>query len=115
MKHYCESSLLENENTALAQSHLDALEKRNLTEAAKKLSAQLGKPYLERTRQGKIAGHYRAAITRPSGKYAIIERAKDFTLAPWRDTLERNRGKAVSGIMRGNTILWTLNKGREIN
>ena len=109
-----QQGILENENTALTQSHLDTLEKRDLTEAAKKLSAQLGKPYLESTRQGRIAGHYCAAITRPSGKYAIIERAKDFTLVPWRDALERNRGKAVSGIMRGNTISWTLNKGREI-
>ena len=110
-----QQGILENENTALTQSHLDALEKRDLGEAAKKLSAQLGKPYLESGRQGRIAGHYRAAITRPSGKYAIIERAKNFTLVPWRDTLERNRGKAVSGIMRGNTISWTLNKGREIS
>jgi len=110
-----QQGILENETTVLTQSHLNALEKRDLAEAAKKLSTQLGKPYLESTRQGRIAGHYRAAITRPSGKYAIIERAKDFTLVPWRDTLERNRGKAVSGIMRGNTISWTLNKGREIN
>ena len=63
----------------------------------------------------RIEGTYREAITRPSGKYAIIERAKDFSLVPWRDVLERNRGKAVSGIMRGNTISWTLNTGREIS
>ncbi|MBL4596093.1 MAG: DUF3363 domain-containing protein [Robiginitomaculum sp.] len=64
--------------------------------------------------RSKITDRYRTAIIRPSGKYAIIERAKNFTLAPRRDTLERTRGKAVSGIMRGNTISWTLGKGREI-
>ncbi|PHS38835.1 MAG: hypothetical protein COA91_07320 [Robiginitomaculum sp.] len=62
-----------------------------------------------------IPGHYRTAITNPSGNYATIEPAKDFSLVPWRDVLKRNRSKAVSGILRGNTISWTRNKGRGIS
>ncbi|PHR58594.1 MAG: hypothetical protein COA43_10055 [Robiginitomaculum sp.] len=58
---------------------------------------------------------YSKYIDRPSGKYAIIERAKDFTLVPWRDVLERNRGKAVSGIIRNGNVSWTLGKGRGVS
>ncbi len=110
-----QQGILENENTPLGAKHLDELERRDLACAAKKLSATLGKAYLGMEGAARINGTYREAITRPSGKYAIIERAKDFSLVPWRDVLERNRGKAVSGIMRGNSISWTLNKGREIS
>jgi len=109
-----QQGILENESTALESEHLEELERRDLALATKKLSATLGKQYLGIGGASIIEGTYKEAITRPSGKYAIIERAKDFTLVPWRDTLERNRGKVVSGIMRGNTISWTLNKGREI-
>ncbi len=109
-----QQGILENESTALGTEHLEELERRDLSSAAKKLSVTLGKAYLGMDGAVRIDGTYREAITRPSGKYAIIERAKDFSLVPWRDVLERNRGKAVSGIMRGNTISWTLNKGREV-
>ena len=109
-----QQGILENESTPLGAEHLEELERRDLASAAKKLSATLGKAYLGMEGSARIEGTYREAITRTSGKYAIIERAKDFSLVPWRDVLERNRGKVVSGIMRGNTISWTLNKGREI-
>ena len=109
-----QQGILENENTLLGEEHLEELERRDLASAAKKLSTTLGKAHLGMEGAIRIEGTYREVITRPSGKYAIIERAKDFSLVPWRDVLERNRGKAVSGIMRGNTISWTLNKGREI-
>ncbi len=110
-----QQGILDNENTPLGAEHLEELERRDLASAAKKLSTTLGKVYLGMDDATRIEGTYREAIERPSGKYAIIERAKDFSLVPWRDVLERNRGKSVSGIMRGNTISWTLNKGREIS
>ncbi len=109
-----QQGILENEGVPLGEEHLEELERRDLSSAAKKLSATLGKAYLGVDGAARINGTYREAIERPSGKYAIIERAKDFSLVPWRGILERNRGKSVSGIMRSNTISWTLNKGREI-
>jgi hypothetical protein len=32
-------------------------------------------------------------------RFAIIERAQDFTLVPWRPVLERAKGQSVSGIV----------------
>ena len=52
------------------------------------------------------------------GSYALVERSRDFTLVPWRDVLERNIGKAASGIMRTDGISWQFGRGRsgpEIN
>jgi hypothetical protein len=107
-----EQGLLETENSKINAKLLGDLESRDLKAAGNKISAVLGKPYSEAPTSGRISGIYLEPIERPSGKYAIMERAKDFTLVPWRDMLERNRGKSISGIMRGNSISWTLGRDR---
>ena len=46
-----------------------------------------------------------------SGKFAVIERQRDFTIVPWRQVLEQRRGMAVSGVVRGGRISWALGRG----
>lgn len=96
----------------VSESTLKALETLDLDAAAKRLSEALGKAYTKAPERGRIAGKYREAIIRPSGKYAIIEKSKEFTLVPWRETMDRNLGKSISGVMKGQTISWTLTKAR---
>ena len=97
---------------AVTKGTLKALETLDLDAAAKRLSSKLGKAYMQAPEQGKISGTYREAIVRPSGKYAVIEKSKEFTLVPWRETMDRNLGKSISGTMKGQTISWTLSKAR---
>ena len=47
-----------------------------------------------------------------SGKFAFIEKSHEFTLVPWRDVLERNRGKHVEGVIKGQSISWNLGRKR---
>ena len=47
-----------------------------------------------------------------SGKYALVENSREFTLVPWRPILERHVGKQVSGIMRDDGISWTIGRQR---
>ena len=96
----------------MTQTTLDTLEKMDLDAAGKALSEQLGKPYTAAPESGRISGIYREAVQRPSGTYAVIEKSKEFTLVPWRDTMDRNLGKSISGMMKGQTISWTLTKAR---
>jgi len=108
-------SIIEKTNTVITQTHLDELESRDLKLASASLEADLGKSFTAHSDGKKIKGTYREAIVRPSGKYAVIERAKDFSLVPWRDTLERNLGREVMGVVSGDSISWALTKGREIS
>lgn len=104
-------------SSGVTQATLDALEKTDLDGAAKTLSAELGKPYVRAPGSGRITGTYREAIVRPSGKYAVIEKSKEFTLLPWRETMDRNLGKSITGVLKGQTLSWTLTKsiGRGIS
>ncbi len=101
--------------TRLTADDLDALKSRDLKDAADGLTKALGKPHRTAPEKGWINGVYREAIDRPSGRFAVIERAKDFSLVPWREVLERNRGKAVAGMIRADGISWRITKGRGIS
>ena len=102
-------------NYSINEVTLKTLENLDLDAAGKGLSGRLGKNYVRAPDSGRISGTYREAIIRPSGKYAVIEKSKEFTLVPWRETMDRNLGKTISGTLKGQTISWTLAKGRGQN
>jgi type IV secretory pathway VirD2 relaxase len=85
--------------------------KRDLAQAGRSLSNEFGKPYSPAPERGHVDGTYREPISRVSGKFAVIERQRDFTIVPWRQVLEQRRGMAVSGVVRGGRISWTLGRG----
>ena len=91
---------------------MDALRQRELRQAAGRLSDELGKQF-EPARVGeRIEGMVARRVDLEGGSYAVVERARDFTLVPWRDVLERNIGKMASGIMRTDGISWQFGRGR---
>ena len=94
---------------------LKALEQLDLKDAGQSLSREYDKPYKPAATSGKVSGIYLKAIERPSGTYAVIEKSKEFTLVPWRGAMDRNLGKSVTGVIKGQTISWTLTKGRGIS
>ena len=88
------------------------LERRALVRVAGPLSAELGLNFVEYKNGERVEGVLIRAVETDSGKFALIERARDFTLLPWRPVLERQIGKQVSGVMRSNGISWTIGRGR---
>ena len=99
----------------ITQTTLDDLTNKDLSEAGRSLHQRYGKSYSLAPTSGQLRGTYRGAIQRPSGKFAIIERSKDFTLVPWREVLERAHGKSVSGFIRGKSISWRIGKSLGIS
>jgi hypothetical protein len=89
-------------------SHLQA---RELAAAGETFARSLGKPYAP-AGSGHVAGIYRESVQLLSGRFAVVEKARDFTLVPWRPALDRELGKPVQGIMRGDTISWTIGRTR---
>ncbi|WP_390908871.1 DUF3363 domain-containing protein [Paracoccus broussonetiae] len=55
---------------------------------------------------------YRRSVELVGGGFALIKRSRDFTLMPRRPVLERQVGKSVSGLMRGDGISWSIGRGR---
>jgi type IV secretory pathway VirD2 relaxase len=90
---------------------LSILRDQEVTKAAGELAATLGKRHVAAA-SGEIEGVYRGPVQLVSGKFAIVERSREFSLVPWRPVLERELGKPVRGIMRGDTVSWTIGRSR---
>jgi type IV secretory pathway VirD2 relaxase len=91
---------------------LAVLQRRELLRVAGQLSDELALPFGESAPGARIDGLYRRRVDLASGRFAVIERSRDFTLVPWRPVLEARVGKPVSGILRDAGVSWSLGRGR---
>lgn len=98
--------------TALAPDLIDRLRQRELLRVASRLSDELALPFREAEAGARVEGIYRRPIDLLSGRYALLERSREFTLVPWRPVLDRHVGKKVSGLVRGDGISWTIGRSR---
>lgn len=98
--------------TSYRKGMMAALQRRELLRVAGQLSDELNLPFVEATSGARIDGVFRRPVDLVSGRYALIEKSREFTLVPWRPVLEPHIGKPVSGLMRGDGISWTIGRGR---
>ncbi len=93
---------------------LKTLEAREVMKVAASITEETGKTFRPAKKGDKIQGIYAKPVELVSGRYALIEKSKEFTLVPWRAVLERARGQAVSGVMSGGGISWTIGRKKGI-
>jgi Protein of unknown function (DUF3363) len=97
---------------AHARNLLQNLERREFAEVAARIVSETGLGYAELKEGDRLNGTYRRMLTLSSGRFALIERAHDFSLVPWRRVLERAKGQNVIGIIGGEGILWSIGINR---
>ena len=91
---------------------LAILRRRELLRVAGQLSRELGLPFGEAMEGERLEGVYRRRVDLISGRFAVFERSRDFTLVPWRPVLERRIGQGVAGLMREDGVNWSVARGR---
>jgi len=112
---FLKSQQLLGNSGAITKDTLSQLESLDLKAAGEALSQEFDKPFVEAPTTGPLSGIFKKTIERPSGKYAMIEKSREFTLVPWRETMDRNLGRSIRGVISGQTISWHLSKGREVS
>jgi len=96
-----------------ARGLLDTLKRRELDAAAAKLSAEIGLPHAPSQTGDYVMGTVRRRLKLVSGRYAMIDNALGFQLVPWSPSLDRQMGKHISGVMRGDGgVDWSFGRGR---
>lgn len=93
-------------------SMLEQLRQRDLRQASQILSTELGLTHAQLAEGEKISGTFNRSVDLASGKYAVIQKSKEFTLVPWRPELEQFRGKPLSGTAGSQGINWDWNAKR---
>jgi len=79
---------------------------------ARGLSAELGKIFVEANEGARVDGKLARRIDAVGGRYALVEKAKQFTLVPWKPVLDRHVGKDIGGVVRESGISWTIGRSR---
>ncbi|WP_084169043.1 DUF3363 domain-containing protein [Hellea balneolensis] len=93
----------------LLQICINELKDMDVKEAGNALENQMGKPYASSSGASHIEGVFKGTIERPSGKFAVIEKSREFTLVPWRPIMERRRGLSIIGrASQGGGISWDV-------
>jgi type IV secretory pathway VirD2 relaxase len=91
---------------------LPALARREVEDAGKKLAQERGMPFRMAESGERISGTYRQSVQLVSGRYALVEHSREFTLVPWRPVIEKQLGRQVTALVRGDGISWEFSRKR---
>ncbi|WP_324698929.1 relaxase/mobilization nuclease RlxS [Novosphingobium sp. RL4] len=91
---------------------LAVLQRRELLLISEGLADELGKTFAEAKTGQRIEGKLTRRIDAVSGRFALLEKSREFTLVPWRPVMEKQVGKQAGGIMRESGINWEFGRGR---
>ena len=101
------------QRVVFARDLLATLRRRELEDAAAKLSAETGLAHQPGAEGEHVAGVYRQRVTLSSGRFAMIDDGLGFQLVPWRPALDKDLGREVRGVMMpGGNVEWSLGRRR---
>ena len=89
------------------------LRQRDLRQAGAALSKQLGLTYMESREGDRISSTYERAVHLASGRFALMQMAKEFTLVPWQQRFERIKGQSTSGYWTSAGLEWDYSRSRK--
>ena len=96
-----------------ARDLLATLRRRELEDAAAKVSAETGLAYQPAAEGEHVSGVYRQRVTLASGRFAMLDDGLGFQLVPWRPALEKELGHEMRGVMAlGGSVEWSLGRKR---
>ncbi len=96
--------------TRYQRNLLMLLQRKELLAAGERLASELKLDFVEALDGHRTSGVYKRPIHLTSGKFVIIEKSKEFTLVPWRPTLEHQRSKMIAGTVQGASVQFDSGK-----
>ncbi len=87
----------------------EMLRRREVQRVGTARAAEAGKQFKEQIPHMRIDGKYTEKLELKSGPHALIETERAFYLVPWRDAIEKYRGREITGRSSGaGGISWEL-------
>jgi hypothetical protein len=99
----------------LARDLLATLRRRELDQAAERLTGDTGLSYRPAAPDDEVVGTFRRRLNLSSGRYAMIDDGLGFSLVPWSPSMERQLDRHVSGIVRADGgVDWSFRRRRDL-
>jgi hypothetical protein len=103
------------QRVVFARDLLQTLRRRELDEAASKLSAETGLAHRPSAEGEHVSGVYRQRVSLASGRFAMIDDGLGFQLVPWRPAIEQQLGRQVTGVITsGGGVAWDFGRKRTL-
>lgn len=111
-----EQGLAEEQNGSIhyRRNMLYVLQQRELQASGNRIANESKMTFVQTSDGERFEGVYSRSVHLASGKFAIVERSKEFTMVPWRRALEHQRGNSISGVVRGATASFSFTKTRGV-
>jgi type IV secretory pathway VirD2 relaxase len=100
------------QRVVLARNLLATLRGRELTAAAREITAQTGMQYRPAVEGERVSGVYRRSLQLASGRFALLDDGIGFNLVPWKPVIEQKLGQSLSAVVQGNGVSWQLGRQR---
>jgi type IV secretory pathway VirD2 relaxase len=102
--------------TQLSQGHLIQLQREGMRHAATDIAKQTGRDYRALQPGEQIDGRFTQTVSTAHAKFAIVERGYEFSLVPWKDSLEKLRGHHIQiSVSRSMDMTWTRGRSRGLS
>ena len=75
---------------------LETLQRREVTRVAQKLQTELGLTYQSLASGERLKGQINKTVKLASGRFAVVQKGKEFSLAPWRQAMALRKGNGLS-------------------
>jgi hypothetical protein len=96
---------------AVRRGAVALLQRRELMRVAGQLERETGMSFAQ-AEAGRVEGVLRRRLDLASGRFAIIDNGREFSLVPWRPVLARALDKQVTGVLGRDGISWTIGRSR---
>ncbi|MCY1560372.1 hypothetical protein D9M68_975000 [compost metagenome] len=100
------------QRVVLARNLLATLRGRELSAAAREITAETGLQYRPAADGERISGTYRRSVQLASGRFALLDDGIGFSLVPWKPAIEPKLGQSLSAVVQGNSVSWQLGRQR---
>ena len=98
---------------SFSRNLIETLRRRELDALGEKLASESGRPLTSASTGEYVSGTYRQRFALASGRFAMIDDGLGFQLVPWSPSLEKQLGRHVSGLARGDGgIDWSFGRKR---
>ncbi|WP_245321522.1 DUF3363 domain-containing protein [Bradyrhizobium sp. NAS96.2] len=83
---------------------LATLREREVASVGAEIAASKALPFRAATDGETISGKFTGTVQLTSGKFAVVEKAHEFTLVPWRPVIDRQLGREVVGVVQSGSV-----------
>ncbi|MGQ0701165.1 DUF3363 domain-containing protein [Panacagrimonas sp.] len=96
----------------LARNLLTTLRGRETATAARNIAAETALTHRPVGDGQRVSGIYRRSVILASGRFAMLDDGKSFSLVPWQPVIEQRLGQSMTAALRGGGVTWTFGRQR---